>query len=203
MNMIKQHVTAQLLQSNLEDSMVPGTGLPTDAQNMQNGVIKGPVLVEIIAMSEIGHSAFTLSNVANEREEWQKSAEARAARGDNDLGDEEDLGPMPQFPRSMLHFEVSDGSEFLQAIEDEPLPDFELGSTMLGFKVRPPLLCDLRRPPWRRDCFLLPKPSSCERFPRWARFHHTTEGISLAYRLNPLASTTRVFVRLILRLLLL
>lgn len=137
MDTIIEQVNAQLLQSNLEDSMLPGTGLPPDVHDMPSGILEGPFLVEIVALSEIGHSAVSLQNVDNEMTEWRKSDEARTNRGDDELDDDEDLGPMPQFPRSMLHFEVSDGSVNMQAFEYRPLPlhEFILGGTSLGYKV--------------------------------------------------------------------
>src|SRR5262245_10618786 len=59
---IIQHVDTQLLNSDLRDSMVPGTGLPTHVSTLQAGALRGPpVLVELVALTEIGHGAFALA----------------------------------------------------------------------------------------------------------------------------------------------
>ncbi|KAI5122771.1 hypothetical protein M0805_009853 [Coniferiporia weirii] len=72
------NVETQLLESNLCDSMVEGTGLPMNALTMNNERIRGPpVLVEVTAVTEIGHSAFNLQNVRQTRIERADLAGSR------------------------------------------------------------------------------------------------------------------------------
>lgn len=132
---IIEHVEAQLLQSDLCDSMSHGTGIPLHLLTAVSGTLHGPVLVEITAITEVGSSALALDQVRVARAE-------RLAAG-ADAGDEEneaDLevdgeGPVPNYPRSMLRFELSDGASTLAAFEYRPLPGLTLGVTPLGYKV--------------------------------------------------------------------
>lgn len=109
--------------------MITGTGLPQNLADLGNTVLRGPILVQITAITEIGHSAFSLQNVRQAR--LERADMAGLAGGDDD--DEE--GPIPRYPRSMLRFQLSDGSTILQAIEHRRLPELELGETPLGYKV--------------------------------------------------------------------
>jgi RecQ-mediated genome instability protein 1 len=132
---IIEQVESQLLQSDLCDSMAHGTGIPLNLLTAVSGTLHGPVLVEITALTEVGSSALALDQVRVARAE-------RLAAGAG-LGDEEneaDLevdgeGPVPNYPRSMLRFELSDGATALSAIEYRPLPGLTLGVTPLGYKV--------------------------------------------------------------------
>ena len=68
MRAIIEHVDSQLLQSNLSDSMLEGTGFPPNIAELDNYTLQGPpILVEIVAMTEIGHSAFSLQNIRQAR----------------------------------------------------------------------------------------------------------------------------------------
>jgi RecQ-mediated genome instability protein 1 len=133
---IIEHVEAQLLQSELCDSMSHGTGIPLALLTAPSGTLIGPVLVQITAITEVGSSALSLEQVRVAR------AERLAAGADEGDGeDEADLevdgeGPVPNYPRSMLRFELSDGATTLSAIEYRPLPELVLGVTPLGYKVR-------------------------------------------------------------------
>lgn len=136
MDAILYNIETQLLQSNLESSMVPGTGLPTNVADLNSTKLMGPpVLVEIVSMTEIGHSAFSLQNIRQVRLERADLA----GLADEDEGqDGEEEGPVPRYPRSMLRFQLSDGSTVLEAIEYRRIPEFELGVTPLGYKVSLP-----------------------------------------------------------------
>lgn len=132
MNTIINHVEEELLESHLSDSMIPGTGVPQNIDSMQNGKLSGsPILVEIVAIMEIGHSAFSLQNIRQTRIE-------RADLAGLTINEEgtDDEGPIPKYPRSMLQFKLSDGHTTFQAIEYRRLPGLELGETPLGYKVR-------------------------------------------------------------------
>jgi RecQ-mediated genome instability protein 1 len=134
MDTIKENVESQLLSSDLTDSMVHGTGLPHDIASFRKSTLSGPpVLVQILALMEIGHSAFNLMNVHQTRKD--KADLSGLVQGDNE--DEADEGPIPNYPRSMLQFELSDGAITLKAIEYRKIPQLDLEKTPLGFKVRP------------------------------------------------------------------
>ncbi|KAI0635931.1 hypothetical protein C8Q77DRAFT_1052852 [Trametes polyzona] len=128
---IIENVNNQLLGSDFADSMVAGTGFPQGVPDAQEAFLEGPILVEVIGLMEIGHSAYSLLQVHEAREEYRKQAQLRNARGD-----EEERKPMPKYPRSMLQFQLSDGASVLTAVECKPLHEFELGETPLGCKVR-------------------------------------------------------------------
>ncbi|KAJ7104043.1 hypothetical protein B0H15DRAFT_808238 [Mycena belliarum] len=135
MPVIIEHVEAQLLQSDLCDSMSHGTGIPHALLAAESGTLSGPVLVEITAITEVGSSALSLDQVRVARAE---RLAAGAVAGDGEV--EADLeidgeGPVPDYPRSMLRFELSDGASHLAAIEYRPLPELVLGETPLGYKL--------------------------------------------------------------------
>ena len=127
---ILENVNTQLLGSDFADSMVTGTGFPQNALKAAHAVLKGPLLVEVTEIMEIGHSAYSLLQVHESRLEYRKQAELREASGEA-----QEQKPMPKYPRSMLQFQLSDGAAVLPAIEFKPLPQFELGETPLGYKV--------------------------------------------------------------------
>ena len=132
MPQILENVNTQLLESDFADSMLAGTGIPQTALGAVHTVIKGPILVEVVDMTDIGHSAYSLMQVYESRVEYRKQAALRDASGDEGL-----QKPMPKYPRSMLQFQLSDGVSVLPAIEHKSLPQFELGETPLGYKVSP------------------------------------------------------------------
>ncbi|KAI0044040.1 hypothetical protein FA95DRAFT_1497719 [Auriscalpium vulgare] len=127
---IRDQVEAQLLQSDLSDSMISGTGLPANVSELTGTNLRGPpTLVEIVDMTDIGQSAFSLHNVRQTRIDRADLA----GLAEDDGG--EDDGPVPRYPRSMLRLQLSDGTTTLNAIEFRKLPELELGETPLGYKV--------------------------------------------------------------------
>jgi RecQ-mediated genome instability protein 1 len=133
MGRIKEHVESQLLMSDLTDSMIHGSGLPDNLASLQKGSLSGPpILVQIMALTEIGHSAFSLMNVRQTKVD--RADLSGLAHGDSE--DEADEGPVPNYPRSMLQFELSDGEIKLNAIEYRKILQLDLENTPLGFKVR-------------------------------------------------------------------
>ncbi|KAJ7126877.1 hypothetical protein C8R44DRAFT_873998 [Mycena epipterygia] len=132
---IIEHVEAQLLQSDLCDSMSHGTGIPLALLTAPSGTLPGPVLVEITAITEVGSSALSLDQVRVARAE-RLAAGAGPGEGEEEADLEIDgEGPVPNYPRSMLRFELSDGATPLPAIEYRPLPELTLGVTPLGYKL--------------------------------------------------------------------
>lgn len=125
-------------QSDLDDSMAPDTGLPTNIASLTSGRIgkpPNPILVQIVSMTEIGHSAFQLLNVRQTRIDRADLAGLIEAG----VEDEEESEPIPKYPRSTLSLELTDGSVMMRAMEYKRMPDLELGVTPLGCKVRGPL----------------------------------------------------------------
>ena len=138
MQAIRDAVDCQVLGSSLKDSMVPNSGFPPNMLELDGAVIPGaPILVEILLMDEVGHSAFSLLNTAESRAEHaRQEAKRQAAAERNEPQDEdEEDGPLPIYPRSMLRFELTDGTTTLQAFEYSRLPEFELGDPAVGRKV--------------------------------------------------------------------
>ena len=133
MPQIIDNVEHQLLSSHLSDSMIQGTGLPANVAGTNDTTtrLRGPpVLVEILSIMEIGHSAFTLNNTRQARID-KADLTGLGAEGAGD-GEEK----IPKYPRSMLHFELSDGSLTFEAMEYRSIPQIQLGVTELGYKVR-------------------------------------------------------------------
>ncbi|KAF8554622.1 hypothetical protein OG21DRAFT_1484547 [Imleria badia] len=150
-----QHVETQLLQSNLADSTVPGSGIdpllvaanPDAARPRPSNVRRParqaarqkqtigttPLLVEITSITEIAHSAFSLLNTHQTRVD--RADLGLAQDEDAEQHRDEDEGPVPRFPRGMLKFELSDGLTTFRAIEFKFLSQLELGTTSLGYKM--------------------------------------------------------------------
>lgn len=89
------------------------------------------------AITEIGHSAFSLRNVRQAR--IDKADMAGLAAQERDEGEQppqdgEDY-TIPSYPRSTLRFVLSDGFRTLEAMEYRRLPSINLGDTPLGCKV--------------------------------------------------------------------
>jgi RecQ-mediated genome instability protein 1 len=122
---ILDHIEMQFLNSDLRDSALPDTGLPTSIGTWQRDHLRGPgVLVEVISLSEIGHSAFSLLQAREKRIERESV-----------VGLEDADEVLPRYPRGTLRFELTDGMITIPAIEYRPLPELELGETPLGYKV--------------------------------------------------------------------
>jgi len=130
------NIDSQLLQSDLSDSMLHHTGLPTRVQSMKNGVIAtpatgGPILVQVLEIMEIGTSAFNLINVRQARKDGTDLSGLA-------VGTEEEGGEgakEAKYPRGMLSLTLSDGSVQVKAVEYKKIEGLTLGETPLGFKV--------------------------------------------------------------------
>ncbi|KAK0204845.1 hypothetical protein DFS33DRAFT_701265 [Desarmillaria ectypa] len=134
MQHILKQVEEQLLCSNLQDSMLQGTGLPPDIANSetQHTVVAGPVLVEIVSITDIGVSAYNLNKIRITRDERIAAGEQEVGEGDVEVEGE---GPIPAYTRSMLRMDISDGTTVLRSLEYRPLKDLTLGETPLGCKL--------------------------------------------------------------------
>ena len=127
-----------LLDSDLGDSMQPGTGFPEGIATAEDLTVQGPsILVQIVDITEIGHSAFSLTNVRQTRLDQEDLAGLARQNEEDENQDQadEDAGPIPKYPRSMLKLQLSDGTVTLPAIEFKKVPGLELGVTPLGCKV--------------------------------------------------------------------
>ncbi|KAG9040261.1 hypothetical protein FRB95_000190 [Tulasnella sp. JGI-2019a] len=128
-------VENQLLESDLDDSMQPQTGLPINLKDLHNTRIasgpRGAILCQINALTDIGHSAFSLQNVRQTRIDRADLAGLVEAG----VEDEEENQSIPNYPRGMLRMELSDGSTTLHAMEYRRISALQLGVTPLGCKV--------------------------------------------------------------------
>ena len=117
--------------------MVAHTGFPANINELHDTRLSPtqPVLCQINAITEIGHSAFSLQNVRQTRIDREDLAGLVEAG----VEDEEESQPIPNYPRATLRFELSDGSVTVRAMEYKRLPGLELGVTPLGFKVSFPV----------------------------------------------------------------
>lgn len=135
-NRITNNVDIQFLGSSLADSTVPGTGLPANA-NEFSGTLSfngQPLLVEIVSITDVGQSAFSLLNTRQTRIDRADLAGMALEQGDAEAA--EDEGPIPKYPRSMLKLEVTDGTITMRAMEYRRISELELGATPLGYKVQ-------------------------------------------------------------------
>ena len=145
---LNEQVLLQHLQSDLCDSAMRDTGFPNRIQQMKNGIIGtrasgGSILVQVVAITDIGVSAFTLKNVRQSRLDKadmtgltkEKDLEEEGADEAQNLGEDEDA-TMPSYPRSMLCIHISDGTVTIKAMEAKRIDGLVLGETPLGCKVR-------------------------------------------------------------------
>ena len=142
MDQIIGHVNTQLLSSDFSDSMLRGTGLTPNVSALKKCTLKGQkILLELVHLTEIGHSAFNLMNVRQTRIDREDLA--GLANADEEGNVEDDEGPVPKYPRGMLKMQLSDGHTTLTAIEYRRLPGLELGTTPYGCKVCTPSIYSL------------------------------------------------------------
>ncbi|KZP00573.1 hypothetical protein CALVIDRAFT_509829 [Calocera viscosa TUFC12733] len=126
---LTQSIESQLLQSDLHDSMLAHTGLPDNPAALHGVDLPPFLLLQVVSIMEIGHSAFSLLNT---RQAWQENLAGLA--GAEDEADDE-IGDTPRYPRGMLSLELSDGYNIIKAIEFRRLDVLRLGQTPLGYKI--------------------------------------------------------------------
>ncbi|TEB10193.1 hypothetical protein FA13DRAFT_1653252 [Coprinellus micaceus] len=130
------HVTHQLHESvqntSLQKIAMAGTGLtPLTNSPTAHGTIEGPLVLELVHLTEIGVSALALEGIRQERAISSTSVAYR--RGER-LQEQEQI--LPEYPRERLKLVLTDGFNELEAIECGRLPDIVLGKTPMGTKVR-------------------------------------------------------------------
>ena len=165
-------VTGRIVDSKFSEVAVPGTGLsPRIYRGMVYMEIDGPVVLELVHLTEVGVSAFELDKI---REEHDKASQASlmslAERGllPTSRNRANIQATLPPYPRKCLKLILSDGTTELPALECEPLP-LELGETQIGLKVS----CLVNSAaPWHvhsylmpRQCLLLPLQMRLENIP--------------------------------------
>ncbi|KAF9485165.1 hypothetical protein BDN70DRAFT_796385 [Pholiota conissans] len=131
-----EYVKVQLLESDLADSMSKGTGLRPNIVRATEDLKGPPILVQIIAMTEIGTSAFQLEQTRVAREERMRSGQGNVEGDEEGDVEVEGEGPMPKYPRGTLRFQLSDGETIIEAMEYRTLPQLALGITELGYKMQ-------------------------------------------------------------------
>ncbi|OXG78847.1 RecQ-mediated genome instability protein 1 [Cryptococcus neoformans var. grubii Br795] len=93
-----------------------------------------PTLLQIHAITEVGHSAYQIQTVMEQRSEVL-SGRTRIRGLDDDEENEVEEGKVPPYPRGMLRLELGDGRRIVRAMEYKRINDFVLGQTSLGSKV--------------------------------------------------------------------
>ncbi|EJU04925.1 DUF1767-domain-containing protein [Dacryopinax primogenitus] len=128
---LTKNIESQLLQSDLHDSTLPQTGLPENPASLHAVNLPPFLLLQVVSIMEIGHSAFSLQNT---RQAWIEKADLAGLAAREDDG-EYSAGEFPRYPRGMLSLELSDGYNVIKAIEYRRLDGLKLGETPLGYKV--------------------------------------------------------------------
>jgi RecQ-mediated genome instability protein 1 len=118
--------------------MSKGTGFNPNITQATEDLQGPPILVQIVAMTEIGTSAFQLEQTRVAREERMRSGLGNIEGEEDGDVEVEGEGPMPKYPRGTLRFQLSDGETIIDAMEFRNLPQLSLGVTELGYKVSLP-----------------------------------------------------------------
>jgi hypothetical protein len=138
--MLCQEISDAIEGSSFAHIAEPGSGLSEwVTRDYAHMVLKGPVVLELVHLSEVGISAMTLEGVRQKREHQiyldrvAHTSNSQEGRMQRELGRvRPELEP---YPRRRLKLFLSDGNNELQAIELDLLPDLELGTTPMGTKV--------------------------------------------------------------------
>ena len=103
-------------------------------------MLRDPVVLELVHLSELGVSALTLEGVRQERERRmyldRRTHTSSSAEGQELRPVDLAIPYLEPYPRRRLKLFLSDGRVELQAIELERLNDVKLGTTPMGTKVR-------------------------------------------------------------------
>ena len=134
-------VEEQILLASLSEICDSGA-LPTEnlSETLHCVIGDKKILVQVVGMTEVGHSAQALKDTHEQRKEeariTAKGGQAERTRVVGNLeGEEEVNGKTIKFPRAMLSLQLSDGFTTLKAIECKRIPGLSLEETPLGCKV--------------------------------------------------------------------
>ena len=120
----------------------PGTGLPPRITTRTVYTrLMDPMILELVHLTEVGISAFTLDEVREQRDRAYRSGLASLMNGEgtSSISNFNRIeGGLPKYPRKCLKLFLTDGVTELQALECEVLPDLALGETQMGVKVHFP-----------------------------------------------------------------
>lgn len=131
-----EDVLGEYLDADLAESTLQGVIPQADGEGKLPSSIlfPKPTLVQVLSITDIGASAFSLQTTLEQRREVFSGA-TRIRGIDDDDDDEIDESKLPAYPRGMLSLGISDGRNALRAIEYRRLDGLELGETRLGIKV--------------------------------------------------------------------
>ena len=128
----------RILHSRFSDVMKAGTGLPYRiGSSMVHTTLEGPIVLELVHMTDVGVSAFSLERVRQDRDQklyLEMLALARAGQTATEESLLEIMSALPEYPRGTLKLILTDGHTELHAVEYKQLP-FKLGRTKIGLKV--------------------------------------------------------------------
>ncbi|KAF5319894.1 hypothetical protein D9611_011102 [Ephemerocybe angulata] len=128
-----------ILHARLEDVMKKGTGLRAEITlPSMHTTLKGPVILELVHMTEVGVSAFALEKTRIDRDKVMHSHLYKAGQRGLEVGLVELMeldSKLPKYPRKSLKYWFTDGEMEIQAMEYKALP-FTLGKAPIGIKVR-------------------------------------------------------------------
>ncbi|TEB19143.1 hypothetical protein FA13DRAFT_1647364, partial [Coprinellus micaceus] len=128
----------RILRSKFSDIMRAGTGLHHRIGSpMVHTIIEGPIVLELLHITDVGVSAFTLERVRQDRDQMLYLELLALARAGQAVTEERLLdikSGLPEYPRGVLKLTLTDGHTEMQAVEYKRLP-FKLGKTMIGLKV--------------------------------------------------------------------
>ncbi|KAF6747599.1 hypothetical protein DFP72DRAFT_821432 [Ephemerocybe angulata] len=127
-----------ILHARLEDVMKKGTGLRAEITlPSMHTTLKGPVILELVHMTEVGVSAFALEKTRIDRDKVMHSHLYKAGQRGLEVGLVELMeldSKLPKYPRKSLKYWFTDGEMEIQAMEYKALP-FTLGKVPIGIKV--------------------------------------------------------------------
>ncbi|KAJ2911491.1 hypothetical protein MD484_g8924, partial [Candolleomyces efflorescens] len=133
-----EELESMILCSKFSETMMAGSGLPPQISlPTMHTIIKGPIVLELIHMTDVGCSALALERVRIDRDQLlflNLSAAVRDRRMPSAAETAKWERELPTFPRGSLKLWLTDGLTELEARELKPLP-MALGLTPMGIKV--------------------------------------------------------------------
>ena len=131
-------IERRILHSKFSDIMQGGTGLHHRiGSSTIHTTIEGPIVLELLHITDVGISAFSLERVRQDRDQMLYLELLALARAGQIITEEGLLGvkhALPEYPRGVLKLILTDGHTEIQAVEYKRLP-FKLGKSKIGLKV--------------------------------------------------------------------